>query len=332
MEYQSFGRIQRPKGINPKQALKMMLILAVCAWLLYQINHSRNNTENYKGQTKLDGGYGAKSLGRKGSWLEERALPHSGNVDSAKEAKDSSSGRDDESHGAKEDNAEEKIRLINEKFRTREEKEMELEPESQPKVSSKNKYKDLYKKEYGKVDMESRRSESGHKEHGNEKYQKRPIINDSKSKEKKEEVQLRERLNDEQIGNNAKLDFSEKENDGDEDTIIREKETRMQENVVESATNAVGTEEIDEVQSFHDENGVPPDGNETEIMFGEPHILHEGNISNVSEVRWLRKNITFAEDNDVEVNSEASKKDGTVGEEINVEYFRLKSQFRNRWR
>nr|KYP61657.1 hypothetical protein KK1_016165 [Cajanus cajan] len=58
---------------------------------------------------------------------------------------------------------------------------------------------------------------------------------------------------------NAISDFSEKENDGDEAHRIREKETRVQKNVVENAIDAAVREEIDGLQSFHDENGVPPD-------------------------------------------------------------------------
>ena len=75
------------------------------------------------------------------------------------------------------------------------------------------------------------------------------------------------------------------------------------------------TEEIDEVQSFHDENGVPPDVNETEIVFAQAHIVHEENISNVRKGSWLRKHtyeVTYVEDNIVEVNLEASKNDADV--------------------
>ncbi|RDY00857.1 hypothetical protein CR513_15903, partial [Mucuna pruriens] len=268
MEYQSCGRGQRPKGANIKQALKVMLVLAFGAWLLYQIKNSINNTENY----------GTTSLGRKGtpSRLYEIAFPDSGNVDSS---------------GANEDMSEEEFGHINEKFSTREGKKVEDEPESQPEVSSKKEYKD----------SDSRRSESSHKENG-----KRLIINDSKSNDKEKEVQLR-------IRENGKSDFSEKGNDGGEEA------RGMQKNVVEDATNSEVTEEIDEVQSFHDENGVPPDVNETEIVFSQAHIVHEENISNVSEGSLVRKHIyevTYVEDNTVEVNLEATKND--ADEEINT--------------
>ncbi|XP_061371129.1 uncharacterized protein LOC133313740 [Gastrolobium bilobum] len=158
MENQSFGRPQRPKGGKIKQALKVIVVLSVCAWLVYQIRHSRNKTKNYGSQTKL---------------IIELELAR-----------------------------------INEKFRTNiEGKEMELQPENQAKVPSKSNYK----------------------------------------------------------------------------------ESRMQENVVEIATNAGVTEEIDGVQSFHDENGVPPDGNETEIVAGQAHMLREENISNVDKGSWFGK-------------------------------------------
>ncbi|XP_027344240.1 uncharacterized protein LOC113856572 [Abrus precatorius] len=300
MDYQSFGRAQRPKGAIIKQVLKAMLVLAVCAWLLYQIKHSRSNTENYRGQTKLDGAYGTVSLGRKGS----------------------SSGRDDEPYGANKDKAEEEFGHVNEKFRTREGKEVELEQESQSKVSSMNKHHGLSKRESGKVDIESWKSKSGLKGHGNEKNPTRPIMIDSKSNDIAKEVQ--------QIRKNAKPYFSAKENDEDEDPMIREKEIMMQKNVVERSTNADMTEEIDElVQSFHDENGVPPDANETEIVFGQARVMNEENISNVSKGSWLRKSIqevTYAEYNHVEVNSEVSENDETVGEEINTSDIKRNSE------
>ncbi|KAK7369905.1 hypothetical protein VNO80_11953 [Phaseolus coccineus] len=323
MEYQAFGRAQRPKGAIIKQALKVMLVLAVGAWMLYQVKQSRNDRENYSDETKLVVGHGAVLLGRKGilSRLYEIDFADSGNVDSAGEAKESS-GRDDgseSSDGAKEDKGEAESVNINEKSSSRERKQVELEPQTQPEVSSENQYKDSSKTTGGKVGIESRRSESGHKEHGDEKYPKRSIVNDSKSNGKEKEVQLRKQLNDVHARQNATLDFSEKENDGDEGPIIREKKTGIQKNVVEGATNAELTEEIDEVQSFHDENGVPPDVNETEIVFGRAHIVHEENLSSVSKGSWLRGHIyevTYVEDNTDEVNLEASK--NNADEEINA--------------
>lgn len=323
MEYQSFGRPQRPKGANIKQALKVMLVLAVCAWLVYQIKHSGNKTEKYGGQTKLVAGYEAISLGRKGtpSRLDERALPDSRNVASVGQVKGSSSGRDDVSDGPKEDKAEEEFGHINEQFRTNEGKEMELKPESQPTVSSKNRNKDSFKEKSGEIYVESR-SESGHKEHGNEKYQKRAVINEFKSNDKEKDVQHRELPNDVHVRKNAKSDFSVKKNDEDEDPKVKEKETKMQKNVAESAKNAGVIEELDEVQSFHDENGVPPDCDETEIVVGQAHILHEENISNVSKRSWLEKiniyEVTSGEDTAVEMNLEGSKIAVTADKEINT--------------
>ncbi|KAK7398984.1 hypothetical protein VNO78_10159 [Psophocarpus tetragonolobus] len=315
MEYQSFGRAHRPKGAYINHALKVMLVLAVGAWLLYQIKHSRNNTEIYSDQTQLHGGHGAILLGRKGtpSWLDQIDFPDSGNVDSARQAIESSSGKDDES-GAKKDKAEE-LAHINEKFSTREENEVGLEPESQHEVSSKKTYKDSSKKKSEKVGVKLRRSESNHTEHVNGKNQNIPIINYSKSSSK-EEVQLREQLNEVQVRKNATSDFSEKENDRDEGSRIRLKKTRMHKNVPDNDTNADLTEEIDNVQSFHDENGVPPDVNETEIVFGQAHIKHEEKNSNVNKGRKHIYEVTYVEHNTVEVNLEASEKD--TNEEINT--------------
>ena len=315
MDYQSFGRPQRPKGANIKQALKVILVLVVCAWLVYQIKHSMNKPQNYGSQTKHVVGYGAVSLGRKGnpSRLDERALPDSQSVDSAVEATESSSGRDDVFDGAREDKAEEEFGHINGKFGTNVGKKVEHEPESQPKVSYKNKHKDSSKEESGKVFVEPRR-ESEHKE-VIEKYPTTPEVNDSQSNDKEIEEQLREPPNAAQIRKNAKSDFSAKENDEDKDHRIWQKETRMQESVVESATNAGVTEAIDEVLSFDDENGVPPDGNEIKM------VVQEENISNFSKgIRLGKSNIyevTSGEDNGVDVYLEGSKNYATADEEFN---------------
>jgi hypothetical protein len=62
--YQYLGRYQKPKGSKIKQFLKVMIILAVCVWLLYQIKHVE--IKNYDGQTKIVVGRGIKLFGRKG--------------------------------------------------------------------------------------------------------------------------------------------------------------------------------------------------------------------------------------------------------------------------
>jgi hypothetical protein len=83
--YQYLGRYQKPKGSKIKQFLKVMIILAVCVWLLYQIKHIE--IKNYGGQTKIVVGYGTKLFGRKGilSRLDEGAFLDSGKVDSVGE-------------------------------------------------------------------------------------------------------------------------------------------------------------------------------------------------------------------------------------------------------
>ncbi|XP_012572132.1 uncharacterized protein [Cicer arietinum] len=203
MEYQSLGWYQKPKGSNIKQVLKGMLLLVVCVWLLYQIKHTE--TKNCGCQTNLVAGYGVISLGRKGipSRLDERAVLDSRNVDSVGD----------------------EFEYTNEKFRKNEGKKVELEQESQSKVTLKNSYK-------------------------------------------------------------------------------------MQKNVAESAANdGLIIEETDEVQSFHDENGVPPDGN-------------EDNVSIFSSVNWLKKihiyEVTSGENNEVEMNLEGSMNATTADEEINT--------------
>ncbi|WJX48274.1 hypothetical protein P8452_34863 [Trifolium repens] len=84
---------------------------------------------------------------------------------------------------------------------------------------------------------------------------------------------------------------------------------------------------MDEVESFHDENGVPPDSNDE-------------NISTFSNVNWLKKidiyEVTYGVENEVEMHLEGSINDTTADEGINtgitthVDTSGLQS--RNRWR
>jgi hypothetical protein len=101
--YQSLGRYQKPKESKIKQFLKVMIILTVCVWLLYQIKHIE--MKNYGGQTKIVVGYGTKLFGRKGilSRLDEGAFLDSGKVDSVGEVTNEYQSNDDRerstSHG-----------------------------------------------------------------------------------------------------------------------------------------------------------------------------------------------------------------------------------------
>ncbi|KAE9607574.1 hypothetical protein Lalb_Chr09g0331491 [Lupinus albus] len=299
MEYQSFGRPQRSKGANIKQALKLMLVLAVCAWLVYQTEHSiRNKTENHGFQTKLDIGDATILLGRKGtpSRFDGIAFPNSGNEDSSAEGQESSNGSNDLFDEAKKlDKSEEEIGHVNEKLRGNEEKEVELEPEKQSMVSSKNEYKDSSKEKSGKVYVELSRSESGDNEHSN----------DPQSYYDKETAkQLIEPQDDEHVTKNAKSDFSRNENDE------------------EISTNAGMTEGIDEVQTFHDETGVPPDFNETEILVGRARVVHEESTSDFSKGSSIGEGnifeVTSGEENSVEVTLEGTKNDAIADEGVNT--------------
>ncbi|KAL7239959.1 hypothetical protein ACSBR2_005760 [Camellia fascicularis] len=69
MNYQSASRNPRPKGFKVKRALQFTLLLVLCIWLLYQIKHSHDNTEDNGRniQRKLSEEHGASILGRKGN-------------------------------------------------------------------------------------------------------------------------------------------------------------------------------------------------------------------------------------------------------------------------
>ncbi|XP_028806595.1 uncharacterized protein LOC114761401 [Neltuma alba] len=98
MEYQNLGRQQRSKGANVKQALMVMLLVAGCAWLTYQINHSRYKPDDYGRLPKPVEQYWAVSLGRKGSpsWLYEIQFPTLGKVHIEEPKKDTNSGNTDD--------------------------------------------------------------------------------------------------------------------------------------------------------------------------------------------------------------------------------------------
>ncbi|MED6114917.1 hypothetical protein PIB30_085182 [Stylosanthes scabra] len=289
MGYQSSGSPQRPKGATIKMTLKIILVLVVCAWLVYQIKHSMNKKGSYDHQTEHVLGYGAVLLGRKG--LDERDLPDLRDADSVGEAKESSNGRDD--HNAEQ----ESVNFTNKGS------EVEHESESQPKKSSsRTGHKDSYLEESGKAFIER---EFDHKEYVIDNYQEKSIEDVATSNKKggEEQQQLKETPN-------AESDFSAKEND---------KDIEMQEKVIDKATDVGVAEVMDDVLSFHDENGVPPDGNETKI------VAHEENIFKVSKgIRLGKSNaykVTFGEDKEVGVSLEGQENNATAVEEFNFEAF-----------
>ncbi|XP_028751413.1 uncharacterized protein LOC114711210 [Neltuma alba] len=99
MEYQNLGRQQRSKGANMKQALMVMLLVVGCAWLTYQINHSRHKPDDYGRLPKPLEQYWAVSLGRKGSpsWLYEIQFPTTlGKVHIEEPKNDDNSGNTDD--------------------------------------------------------------------------------------------------------------------------------------------------------------------------------------------------------------------------------------------
>ncbi|KAA8523160.1 hypothetical protein F0562_009583 [Nyssa sinensis] len=69
MHYHSTSRNQRPKGFNAKQGFLFALLLAVCIWLLYQLNHSHDKRKAYGAsiRSKLSEEQGAMILGRRGN-------------------------------------------------------------------------------------------------------------------------------------------------------------------------------------------------------------------------------------------------------------------------
>jgi hypothetical protein len=159
MEYESFGRYQKPKGSNIKQVLKLIIVLAICVWLLYQIKHTE--TKNYGSPTKLVVGSGANFFGRKGimSRSDERAFSDSGKVDSVGEV----------TNEFKSDDKEKGVQL-------RElQNDMHVGMNAKSKFSLKEKDKDV--------------EETGIKEKGNNKMQKNVVESGANDDEETSEVQ-----------------------------------------------------------------------------------------------------------------------------------------------
>jgi len=163
------------------------------------------------------------------------------------------------------------------------------------------------------------------------------VTNEFKSDDREKGVQVKELQNGMHVRMNAKLKFSLKEKDEEiEETGIKEKgNNKMQKNVVESGAN--DDEETNAIQSFHDENGVPPD-------------FTEENISTFSKVNWLKKiniyestykminvyKVTYGEDNEVDMNLDELMNSATADEEINTgsttHVYNSGLQSRNKWR
>ncbi|PIA64733.1 hypothetical protein AQUCO_00100302v1 [Aquilegia coerulea] len=68
MFYQPSVRIQKPKGYRVKQGFQVVLIVAFCVWILYQIKHSHDKKKNYDGipENLLTLKHTPNVLGRKG--------------------------------------------------------------------------------------------------------------------------------------------------------------------------------------------------------------------------------------------------------------------------
>lgn len=159
-------------------------------------------------------------------------------------------------------------------------------------------------KNSGNIDDRSSRSESDDKGEGNLENSKIPFFNDSQSNEKEAEVQIRGSPNGMQLKMrmNTEPDGSIKEN----------------EEVEEPKTLAVQ----DWAHIFDDENGVPPDVNDTEAIGGEAQIMiemvHDGNISNDSKENGeIKSNLyevksSSSENENFEVTLRGSKSTGVI--------------------
>ncbi|KDP40874.1 hypothetical protein JCGZ_24873 [Jatropha curcas] len=65
--HHSSGRNSRIKGLDKKNVLQVVSLLAVCMWLLYQIKNSNHKPESYNGITQSSSGRNISIiLGRKG--------------------------------------------------------------------------------------------------------------------------------------------------------------------------------------------------------------------------------------------------------------------------
>ncbi|PIA42761.1 hypothetical protein AQUCO_02000307v1 [Aquilegia coerulea] len=225
------GRNQKPKGFKIKHALQVTLLLVIGIWLLYQVKNSHHKKKDYS--VMLGNKAGSVDLGRKGNAGSNEQvdtdLPDGNPQNGDDEFEEKSEGITDKASGQED---------LHTKVLDHEVEE-DAELENQPKETT--------------VDKEDETVESDKAE---EPYKQTPKENAADQ-------------NESDNGNDSKSENLVENTEGvssenDEESKDSAGETRVDPAETESS-NIVGTKEnISEVNGYQDENGIPPDGHESE--------------------------------------------------------------------
>ncbi|KAK9275922.1 hypothetical protein L1049_023196 [Liquidambar formosana] len=261
MKYQYIGRNQRPKGFTVKRALQFALLLAICIWLLYQIKHSRDKKEDYGGRTqsKLGEEDGFVILGRKGNagWSINGGESGTGDVNyvaGESEKKEDGGGGDDELDRSAEEKAEdESFHKDNEFHRGNVTTPVEKEDEKNNEGNN----SDVEVRGEGLVVLEKETSKEearvSHDKQGDEKDPERQVKETQHGMEDNTDTPVQDK--DETVG-------SYKEIDEDKEGTKSEEKIAMSPSVTGNITVRGQSGMVNVVLGFHDENGVPQDGND----------------------------------------------------------------------
>ncbi|WRX34919.1 hypothetical protein QQP08_027406 [Theobroma cacao] len=297
MYFQSTGRNQRPRGFHVNQGFLLMLISAICIWLLYQIKNSNYTKDDRSLLAKFSKGNSVLNLGRKGDVeLSDKTMYMSDSKDVILEAggkQKDRGGVDDELDGSVDEKGEnesldKRIEYIHGRDKTDAEEGKKMEPERQYHLSTnsenieiemRDEDNKIFSEDNSQEGLESLKRIVSNLDGGRyEKDQKRLSSSDERGHksgannlvergdEKDLERHTKELQRDEEISIDAlkqgkdEEKGSSRENGEDKDLIS--KEINKQVNSTENATVFGQNEVGNGLHGFHDENGVPQGSND----------------------------------------------------------------------
>ncbi|KAF5458979.1 hypothetical protein F2P56_022971 [Juglans regia] len=280
MNYKPTGSNQMPQGFKARRALQLSLLLGVCFWLLYQIEHSNGKGKDYGGglQSKLREQNTVLVLGRK-AWSSDGGVSNLEDVNLVGEAKmkEDGGGGDDELDGILEE------KIFHEELEQPEMVSLNdlINNSDVEGVYSKKGYDDPWgSSEQGG----EKRLEIGDERDGkNPKTEVKQIGGEDSERQGKESEKVKEIADDSIKQYQDEAANFNRQDEKDKDIIGSKQEIAVQPSGLENNETAVSRSEmmLDGVHTFHDENGVPQDGNDlvettlSDIRDDHEIILHQ---------------------------------------------------------
>ncbi|XP_026447669.1 uncharacterized protein DDB_G0290685-like [Papaver somniferum] len=314
MFQQSGGRGQRPKGSRVKQALQFGLLLAICIWVFYKLQHS-----NEKGRSNVDGAERRISemsqtadLGRKGKagGIVNLFRDRNGVEDIGEREEVGGDGDDDLDKNVVVHEVNEELMGSVVNGEGENEEEMETQRRGDPiDIKDGNvEFPDTNEK-----DMNEDNAEENVMNHDEEVDDKEFNKDENEAIGAEKELNRREEGSEGNANGDERIDLNSLE--GSTNTLDKMQIQPYQ----RETTNASDTSETEDgVDSFQDVNGIPPDG--LQLVKSSPNAdeADEPNASSDQETisssdneTGHRENTTIYEDID-----KSSELDGGVDDEV----------------